>query len=340
MPANPRNGRPYRRLCAMQKALGLPCWLCGHDIDPTLDPRDARVVKRLITQKRTRVASPAARVSAEEIQTTAFDRAKRLRVTRQEPVKRAAARQPRAHEGRQRLRKARARDRLTECLLEVARIVRVARDACDGFFHRRHQIAFAGDGAAHLIFQRRGASIPEEGPAVDAIEDRRHVAPLGGSRTAHIARRRGRGRRRAPAAGGGHVSLAAHGIRVGLPPGWEGRIYRRPDVAAQPVVHAANVALAPDDGDFATRTAELMPVDGALIVMVEYDPVLAGTAQFASTGVPPLLADFSRANGAHPGIVNVAMCDGSVRGVSPGVSPTTWTAAQLPADGQVPGSDW
>jgi hypothetical protein len=85
------------------------------------------------------------------------------------------------------------------------------------------------------------------------------------------------------------VSLAAHGIRVGLPPGWEGRIYRRPDVAAQPVVHAANVALAPDDGDFATRTAERMPVDGALIVMVEYDPVLASTAQFASSGVPPLL---------------------------------------------------
>ena len=58
------------------------------------------------------------------------------------------------------------------------------------------------------------------------------------------------------------MNLSAHGIRVGLPPGWEGRIYKRPDPAAQPVVHAANVALAPDDGDFATRTAELMPADG------------------------------------------------------------------------------
>lgn len=41
MAGNPRNGRPYRRLCAMVRALGQPCWRCGHDIDLTLDPRDA-----------------------------------------------------------------------------------------------------------------------------------------------------------------------------------------------------------------------------------------------------------------------------------------------------------
>ena len=39
MPSNPRNGRPYRRLVAAQRALGLPCWLCGHNIDGTLDAR-------------------------------------------------------------------------------------------------------------------------------------------------------------------------------------------------------------------------------------------------------------------------------------------------------------
>lgn len=33
---NPRKGRPYRRLCAAQRALGLPCWWCGHEIDYTL----------------------------------------------------------------------------------------------------------------------------------------------------------------------------------------------------------------------------------------------------------------------------------------------------------------
>jgi 5-methylcytosine-specific restriction endonuclease McrA len=36
---NPRNGRPYRRLCAAVKAEGMPCWLCGHNIDTSLDPR-------------------------------------------------------------------------------------------------------------------------------------------------------------------------------------------------------------------------------------------------------------------------------------------------------------
>lgn len=30
---NIRNGRPYRRFCAKQRALRLPCWLCGEPID-------------------------------------------------------------------------------------------------------------------------------------------------------------------------------------------------------------------------------------------------------------------------------------------------------------------
>lgn len=39
MAGNPRNGRPYRRLVAAVKALGMPCARCGHAINPTLDPR-------------------------------------------------------------------------------------------------------------------------------------------------------------------------------------------------------------------------------------------------------------------------------------------------------------
>lgn len=39
MPSNPRNGRPYRRLVAMQKAFGLPCWICGHNIPANVDGR-------------------------------------------------------------------------------------------------------------------------------------------------------------------------------------------------------------------------------------------------------------------------------------------------------------
>ncbi|MFI6347267.1 HNH endonuclease [Streptomyces sp. NPDC050560] len=33
MAGNPRNGRPYRRLVDAQRALGLPCWICGREID-------------------------------------------------------------------------------------------------------------------------------------------------------------------------------------------------------------------------------------------------------------------------------------------------------------------
>ncbi|MYU24748.1 HNH endonuclease [Streptomyces sp. SID8352] len=32
MTGNSRNGRPYRRLTIWQRALGLPCWLCGGEI--------------------------------------------------------------------------------------------------------------------------------------------------------------------------------------------------------------------------------------------------------------------------------------------------------------------
>lgn len=39
MAGNPRNGRPYRRLVAAQKAKGLPCWLCGHNIPANVDAR-------------------------------------------------------------------------------------------------------------------------------------------------------------------------------------------------------------------------------------------------------------------------------------------------------------
>ncbi|MFF1961006.1 HNH endonuclease [Streptomyces sp. NPDC058220] len=41
MAGNPRNGRPYRTLCRWQRALGLPCWLCGHNIRYDITGREA-----------------------------------------------------------------------------------------------------------------------------------------------------------------------------------------------------------------------------------------------------------------------------------------------------------
>ncbi|MCX5201058.1 HNH endonuclease [Streptomyces sp. NBC_00237] len=54
MTGNPRTGRPYRRLVAVQRALGYPCWLCGHDIDPTLPPthRDSFTLDHLVPLSR------------------------------------------------------------------------------------------------------------------------------------------------------------------------------------------------------------------------------------------------------------------------------------------------
>jgi hypothetical protein len=43
---------------------------------------------------------------------------------------------------------------------------------------------------------------------------------------------------------------------------------------------------------------------------------------------------------AHSGTVQTLLMDGSVRGVSSGVSGNTWYQANMPADGSVLGSDW
>ncbi|HEV3236122.1 MAG TPA: H-X9-DG-CTERM domain-containing protein, partial [Gemmataceae bacterium] len=42
----------------------------------------------------------------------------------------------------------------------------------------------------------------------------------------------------------------------------------------------------------------------------------------------------------HTGTMNVALGDGSVRGLSTGMSGVTWWAACTPAGGEVLGSDW
>ena len=42
----------------------------------------------------------------------------------------------------------------------------------------------------------------------------------------------------------------------------------------------------------------------------------------------------------HTGTMLVGLGDGSVRGVSPSISTTTWLNVCIPDSGQVPGSDW
>ena len=47
-----------------------------------------------------------------------------------------------------------------------------------------------------------------------------------------------------------------------------------------------------------------------------------------------------RASTAHSSVMMVAMCDASVRALSPGISPNTWWYACTPSGGEVLGNDW
>jgi hypothetical protein len=76
------------------------------------------------------------------------------------------------------------------------------------------------------------------------------------------------------------VRLAAHGIALDLPTGWDGRIWSRE--GGGPVLHAANVALPPSDGDFATLATRTLPADGVVVVLVDYGTAEAGTPLFAA----------------------------------------------------------
>jgi hypothetical protein len=76
------------------------------------------------------------------------------------------------------------------------------------------------------------------------------------------------------------MRLAAHGIAVDLPVGWDGRVWSRP--GGGPVLHAANIALPASDGDFATRATATMPPDGVVVVLVDYGTADAGTPLYAA----------------------------------------------------------
>ncbi len=93
--------------------------------------------------------------------------------------------------------------------------------------------------------------------------------------------------------------IAAHGIAVAPPRGWDVRIYRRP---AEPpetthaVAHAATFPLPSARGDYGDGAVQVMAPDDVFVALVEFGPAAAGSALFASDGFPPPLAgaDFSR----------------------------------------------
>ena len=97
--------------------------------------------------------------------------------------------------------------------------------------------------------------------------------------------------------------LTGHGLAVGLPPRWEGRIYRRvvaeagaqpgrqhaagwPGELSHPVLHLANFALPASRGDFGTGAVERMGAEHVFVALLEFGADCLGTALYAPVGVP------------------------------------------------------
>lgn len=96
------------------------------------------------------------------------------------------------------------------------------------------------------------------------------------------------------------TQLAAHGLALGLPAGWEGRIQRRATSVAveetRPVVHLANFALPEQRDDFGGGVTPLMRSPDVFVVLFEYGPESLGTRMFSAQGVPRVSADMFGSN--------------------------------------------
>jgi len=90
-------------------------------------------------------------------------------------------------------------------------------------------------------------------------------------------------------------TLAAHGLALALPSGWEGRIHRRTAVAAaeqtHAVVHLANFALPEQRDDFGGSVTPAMRSPDVFVALFEYGTDSLGTPLFAPQGAPKVSAD-------------------------------------------------
>jgi len=100
--------------------------------------------------------------------------------------------------------------------------------------------------------------------------------------------------------------LAAHGVGVAIPGGWEAELSTVEEDAhlAGPVsfanqprvlLHAANFPLPVERGDYGSGAVETMDSGSVLVVILEFDNASASTALFAHEGLPTNLTvdDFS-----------------------------------------------
>jgi hypothetical protein len=99
------------------------------------------------------------------------------------------------------------------------------------------------------------------------------------------------------------VILEAHGLRLELPRGWSGRVFRRSEHIA--TLHAADFQLPMEDGEFGDRATSEMPASASFIALTEYEPgsgLKPGVGLFAPRGLALPLdpAAFSARGLAHP----------------------------------------
>jgi hypothetical protein len=97
--------------------------------------------------------------------------------------------------------------------------------------------------------------------------------------------------------------LEAHGLRVELPRGWSGRVFKRAGGGA--TLHAGDFQLPLDDGEFGDRSTAVMPAGASFLALTEYQPGAGldpGQGLFASRRLPTTLdpTAFSPRGLAHP----------------------------------------
>jgi hypothetical protein len=100
------------------------------------------------------------------------------------------------------------------------------------------------------------------------------------------------------------VILDAHGVRVELPRGWSGRLFRGHDRIVG--LHAGDYSLPLADGStFGDASTGRMPADAAFVALAEYHPgngLTPGAGLFAAKGLKLPLdpTEFSEHKLAHP----------------------------------------
>jgi hypothetical protein len=89
--------------------------------------------------------------------------------------------------------------------------------------------------------------------------------------------------------------LAAHGVAIAVPHGWEGRILRRSainkDERPRTVMHVASFPMPENRGDFGVGVTELMRSGDVFVTLFEYGPESLGQPMFATKGIPRLTRD-------------------------------------------------